>query len=63
MGKVTRMLGKMLDTLTGRSIKDAVDKNNKTAADMKDAVARARAKIDAEIIAKEQAAHAVAGKE
>ena len=53
MGRTKSMIGKLLDTLTGSSLKKAVEENSKTAADLKDAVAKARAKLDAERTAKE----------
>ena len=65
MGKATRMIAKIVKHLTGVSVADAVAENNRTAADLKDAVARARANVDAEIIEKEaeerKAAHAGQG--
>ena len=65
MERIRAMIGKVLDTLTGKSLKAAVVENGKTAADLKDAVAKARAKLDAERTAKEaeesKAAHSAAG--
>ena len=60
------MLKRMLDTITGRHLDEALEKQSKTAADLKDAVAKARAKIDAEVATKEaeerMAAKAAGGK-
>ena len=53
MGRIRSMIAKLLDTLTGASVKDALKENSKTALDLKEAVAKARAKVDADIIAKE----------
>lgn len=66
MGRVTSMIGKMLDTLTGRSIKEAVKENSKTATDLKKDIEEAtRAKIEKEALAKiheeAKAAHAAGG--
>jgi len=64
MGR-TSMIAKLIGALTGASVKEAVEINSKTAADLKDALAKARAKVDAEIIEKEvesrKAAHAAQG--
>lgn len=46
------MIAKVLDTLTGRAVDKALEKN-KTALSLKDQVAEARAKADAEALAKE----------
>ena len=65
MGRIRAMIAKMLDAITGKSLKEAVTENSKTALDLKEAVAKARAKVDAEIIAKEaeerKSAHAAQG--
>lgn len=65
MGRTRDMIAKLLDTITGASVKKAVEENSKTAADLKDAVAKARATVDADIIEKEaeerKAAHAAGG--
>ena len=64
MGR-TSMIAKLIRALTGASVKEAVETNSKTAADLKDALAKDRAKVDAEIIEKEvesrKAAHAAQG--
>ena len=55
MGKAAKVIKKMLDTLTGKSLDEAVKENGKTAADLKEAVKNAREKIDAERTAAEAA--------
>ena len=52
---VSSVIQKILDTLTGASVDRALAANAKTAADLKDAVAKARAKVEAERTAKEAA--------
>ena len=47
------MIAKLLDTLTGASVKEAVAANSKTAADLRDAVKKAREAIDAAVAKKE----------
>lgn len=49
------MIRKVLDTITGRSIDEALEEHKRTAADLKDAVRKAREKIDAERNAAEAA--------
>ena len=51
---IVNIVKKAIDTLTGASVKEAVDKNAKTAADVADAVKKAREKIDAERTAEER---------
>lgn len=63
MRRVRDMIAKVLDTLKGKSLADAAKRNEMTAKSLKDELAEARAKADADIIAKERVAHAAAGKE
>lgn len=57
-GRTKTVIKKVLDTLTGASLREAAEKNAKTAADLKDAVAKARAKIDATLEEERKAAQA-----
>lgn len=54
---IVNVITKAFDALTGKSLKDKADEVAKTAADLKDAVRKAREKIDAERNAEEAAAH------
>ena len=46
---------RLLDAITGKALTDAVEENKKTQSDIKDAVKKAREKIDAERNAAEAA--------
>ena len=48
---------KVIDTLTGKALAEALEENKRTAADLQDALKRAREQIDAKRNAEEAAAH------
>jgi hypothetical protein len=59
-GRLMNTITKVIDTLTGKSLKVAAEENAKTAADLKDAVKRATARIDAERAAEDAEARKAA---